>query len=137
MPDPRMVDLHAVVDKRSALMKAIAANRDGLKLNFCPFGCPDSEIDDFGYCRHLVGFTLDKKTYEPMVMDQNGRRIVQVPTEKRNGKIVPVLSKVEKGDQFVEITSSYRVYRDLPPEESETPDTEAADDKDEPCLLKA
>jgi hypothetical protein len=29
----------------------------GAKVNYCPFGCGADDLDDYGHCRHLVGFT--------------------------------------------------------------------------------
>lgn len=49
----------------------------GQKENHCPFGCSLEELEENGYCRHLVGFTNDKKVFEPlvpiMVPDHNGK----------------------------------------------------------------
>jgi len=33
---------------------------------FCPFGCQGDECDEKGYCAHLVGFTTDRETVEPL-----------------------------------------------------------------------
>src|ERR1700731_3755102 len=33
---------------------------------FCPFGCKGPECDERGYCAHLVGFTTDRETVEPL-----------------------------------------------------------------------
>lgn len=45
-------------EARAALSKTAA--------NHCPFGCQAGDLDDHGYCFHLMGFTDDKKTYEPV-----------------------------------------------------------------------
>jgi len=79
-------------------------NSRGEKINFCPHGCPDDDLDENGYCRHLVGFTNEPRlggTYEPMVVNDKGRRVVMGQSPQ----------KIQKGDQFVQITVSYRVYR--------------------------
>jgi len=34
--------------------------------NYCPLGCVAEELDEYGYCHHLVGFTADRKTLEPI-----------------------------------------------------------------------
>lgn len=34
---------------------------------YCPFGCKGNECDDKGYCGHLVGFTIDMATVEPIM----------------------------------------------------------------------
>ncbi len=32
----------------------------------CPFGCEAEDCDENGYCQHLVGFSNDTKTLEPL-----------------------------------------------------------------------
>jgi len=107
----------------SPLMQAKADALGGEKVNFCPFGCELDKLDEHGYCDHLVGFTNDKKVYEPMVKVK-GRRRVQPRMEKIGeeyddfGKVQPVtrpvLEQCKDGDQFVQITTSFRVYRRYP-----------------------
>lgn len=97
----------------------------GRVANLCPFGCKDHQLDDNGYCVHLIGFTEDKQTYEPMVRRQ-GRRVVQVPREKiltgdRNDDGEPDYEWGEprppecpKNARFVRITTCFRVYVEKP-----------------------
>lgn len=33
---------------------------------YCPFGCKGDQTDEKGYCAHLVGFTTDRETVEPL-----------------------------------------------------------------------
>lgn len=33
---------------------------------YCPYGCKGQECDDRGFCAHLVGFTTDRETVEPL-----------------------------------------------------------------------
>ncbi len=118
----------------SRLMQATLANKEGKVLNFCPFGCEGEDLDHMGYCDHLVGFTNDRKSYEPMEI-QDGMRIVQlrrplIETKTRRGKLVqregpPILEPCLPGDKFEQITTSWRVYRDI---DKQTP---AVDDKAE------
>ncbi len=111
----------------SPLMRAKANNPKGEKVNACPFGCTVEEIDDQGYCRHLVGFTVpgNDKLYEPLIV-KRGRRRVEVRREKimlgdnpsGNGEDdwtwgPPVYENVQDKDQLVKITTSSRVYRDV------------------------
>ncbi len=128
MADPRLLSPSERRMAVSELMKAKAANTTGEKVNFCPFGCGDEELDDNGYCRHLVGFTNDGKTFEPMVR-KGGRRVVQVHRDRvevvEGGEKTfefgpPVLEVVQKGDQLVKITISSRVYRDVGKELAKT-----------------
>lgn len=68
--------------------------------NLCPFGCEDDQLDEWGYCRHLVGFTNDNKIME---LRQRGS-----PKER-----------VKKSDIIVPREPSSRVYRDVPAEVTE------------------
>jgi hypothetical protein len=133
MADPRDIGPQRRRDTRSDLMKAQSAALDGEKVNFCPFGCTSDELDEHGYCRHLIGFTNDKKNFEPMVRVKRGRRMVKVRKEGtgeyvqdfeeddegyqhmvREEVMKPVLEPVLPADKLVQITISYRVYRDAP-----------------------
>jgi hypothetical protein len=72
-------------------------------VNYCPFGCEKEDLDDHGYCEHLIGFKNGKsKKYEPI----------------RNWKV-----KVKDGDATVEIPMpsvqcgrKMTRMRDCPPE---------------------
>ncbi len=105
----------------SPLMVAKGKASLGERVNFCKFGCTDEDLDDNGYCRHLVGFTIpgNEKLYEPMVMNEKGRRLVQVKYVEKNGKSVPVYEEVQKGDKLERITNCSRVYRDVPMTDAE------------------
>ena len=119
-------------DTRSDLMKLKSKMTNGEKVNACPFGCGIEDLDDNGYCDHLIGFTMDGVSYEPMVVDDRGRRVVQVPMEQvgerttpKGNKVPilkPVLGKVKKGDKLERITCSSRVYREAGCPEAELPD---------------
>jgi len=109
----------------SPLMRAKAASLDGQAVNFCPFGCTAEKLDEHGYCNHLIGFSNDKVTYEPMVRHRaNGRRVVQVRTKpvgqeyddlgNVHAVVKPVNEECLPTDKFVQITTSWRVYRKLP-----------------------
>lgn len=123
MADPR---LEAVPhgSKLSPLMYAKSKTKSGNKVNACPFGCVDRQLDQHGYCRHLVGFTVPGETqwYYPMTMGPGGRRIVKpktVPDEELSVEgeepiLKTVAEPVKEGDRLVLITSCSRVYRDVP-----------------------
>ncbi len=110
----------------SPLMRAKSQCQNGEKVNACPFGCEIEQIDDQGYCRHLVGFTIpgSETEFEPLVL-RRGRRVIQVAREKvlmgelaEDGKEDwhwgdPIYETVQKGDQLVRITTCCRVYRDV------------------------
>lgn len=125
MADPRQHGPQQRSANHSDLMKALGRASVGEKVNFCPFGCQEQHLDDHGYCRHLVGFTLpgDPTKYEPMVK-RNGKRVVQVPRPKvkvgadEEGDVFedgpPQYQDVLPGDQLVRITHCSRVYRDQP-----------------------
>ncbi len=111
----------------SPLMRAKQQAQNGEKVNACPFGCTIEDLDDQGYCRHLVGFTIpgNRKLYEPLVM-KRGRRVVQVARDKmKMGELAedgqedwvwgpPQYEQVQKTDTLIDITCSARVYRDIP-----------------------
>ncbi len=131
MADPRESPVETRKNPLSPLMRALTQNKAGEKVNFCPFGCEVEDLDDHGYCRHLIGFTNSSPTdckngkgvFEPMVKQQ-GRRIVQVkrpriargPDEEGIQQFEegpPDLPAVKKTDKLVQITVSHRVYRDV------------------------
>lgn len=123
MADPR---LEAVPhgSKLSPLMYAKARTKSGHKVNACPFGCTMQQLDQNGYCRHLVGFTVpgDDKYYYPQVRTGGGRRIVKPRTvvdeelscDGEEPIMKTVAEPVKDGDLLVLITSCHRVYRDVP-----------------------
>lgn len=116
MANPQEVGLEATrkKDNLSDLMRAKARCLTGEKVNACPYGCDMEDIDDNGYCKHLVGFTNDGKGMEPMVMDDRGRRMVRVKSEITDeGKTRRLLEPVLKTDKLVKITVSSRVYREV------------------------
>lgn len=123
--DELLKPISARKDPRSPLLKAsAAAGVTGEQVvNACPFGCLDEQLDEHGYCCHLVGFTNDKKKMEPMVLDHRGKRVVQVPFVIDKGKKVPQLVPVPKGATLIPISISWRVYdaagedpEELPPD---------------------
>jgi hypothetical protein len=74
--------------------------------NHCPFGCSMGDLDEYGYCGHLVGFTNDGKVIETVQTrkDKEGN-----PGNKYVSGKVKLL--VEKGDtlvnpEFVQILDS-------------------------------
>ena len=90
----------------SPLMQALSKASLGESPNFCPFGCQSEQLDENGYCRHLVGFTVpgEPHHFEPLAPpDAAGYRTV------RGARREPV----RKGDRLVQITVSSRVYRDV------------------------
>jgi hypothetical protein len=101
MADPREVQPQNRKDSQSPLMRALVAKKDGFVVNFCPFGCSDGELDDNGYCGHLVGFFNGGTTYEPRVRRKKDGRII---VDGRNRR------PMEKGFKLVKITTSARVY---------------------------
>lgn len=122
----------------SPLMLAKKNAKNGQKVNACPFGCTVAQLDEVGFCKHVVGITLpgDQTRFEPMIR-RRGRRVVQVdreriPTGDMNGDGEPEFEwgppryeKVQPGDVLVRITSSARVYRENVPEPARQPAAEA------------
>lgn len=123
MAHPQEVSVEQRMKKEhlSPLMRAKSKAKQGEKINACPFGCDVKNLDDHGYCRHLIGFTNDGKTYEPMIR-RGGKRRVEVKMEidpeeslGEDGEPLkrPVLEKVLPTDKLVKISISSRVYRDV------------------------
>jgi hypothetical protein len=70
--------------------------------NYCPFGCCLADMDENGACRHLVGFTNDGKTYEPLVMGARGLRIVDAMRfDRRTGLYTRNIKNVQAEDRIV------------------------------------
>jgi hypothetical protein len=106
--DPRVSDVgpKARAANLSPLMTAVLRASAGEKVNFCPFGCSDDDLDERGLCDHLIGYTNDGKTMEPVVL-VGGRRTVQVPMGT-DGK--PRRLPIPPGAKLERITCSARVY---------------------------
>jgi len=118
------------IDPRSPLMRAKSKALKGQKINVCPFGCKERNLDHNGYCKHVVGFTRDKRTYEPLVL-RKGMRRVEVPMIESGememddeGKLVPIMvpdpPPLQPGDKVARISDCYRVYRKV--EEQQRPE---------------
>lgn len=115
MADPRIYGPQQRSANLSDLMKAQGKASLGEKVNFCPFGCPDHRLDEVGYCRHLIGFSKDQKTVQPM-----RRR----DKDKRRQVFGREVQPIPANSVLVRITCDYRVYNlvplkplDLPPED--------------------
>jgi hypothetical protein len=100
-------------DPRSNLVKRQTAE-DTMAVEVCPFGCEKADMDGFGYCRHLIGFT-NAQLAEGPVKDAKGGE-VELLTVEENSKRKVVSGKrapLQRGDILIRITSSRRVYRDV------------------------
>jgi hypothetical protein len=89
-----------VDDRRQAL---------GEIINYCPFGCPKEDLDEYGYCRHLVGFTNEPKvggkveTIQPrMRKDPETKQLIDTGEKFVSGsKKHKHLAEVFPGDKLV------------------------------------
>jgi hypothetical protein len=116
--------------------KARLGAMQGQVVNWCPFGCKDEELSSTGFCYHLIGFTKDKKEYEPLVDVGGGEYRIMIKRDKimlqgyekpdsaghreRRWKWgPPQLERCKKGDRFERTTSEWRVYRDVEKPEQE------------------
>lgn len=102
--DPRVAGQKSA--NHSPLMERLQRASLGEKVNFCPFGCKEHELDELGLCDHLVGYTDDGRTMEP-VEKVRGRRVVQLP-QGPDGR--PRRVPVPPGSRLERITVSARVY---------------------------
>lgn len=93
----------------------------------CPYGCGNKECDDRGYCRHLIGFTLDGRNME--VLERWGPDNSYL----RHGKLVePVLHS----DIIVpRETPTSRVYRGAPGERPVLRQLSGGPDQDTAALV--
>lgn len=98
--DPRVMSHRKVKDMRSDLMKAKGESDQGAPPNFCPFDADPDHLNDQGYCEHLVGFSNDQETMEPVKYRPSGHPYLC------GEKPVPI----PKGAKLVRVTTSYRVY---------------------------
>jgi hypothetical protein len=90
-------------------MEAKSRASQGETVNACPFGCEDHELDELGYCHHLVGVTKDGKHMEVLTRDAQGRPYVSGYHK----------ALVKKTDKLERITTSFYVYRDVPKPQQE------------------
>jgi hypothetical protein len=117
--------------------------KPGGVLNHCPFRCTIDKLDELGYCEHLIGFTTNGQTLEPLkarlrqVFDiSTGRpmrdEITGKPILETDGTFFvdgrpQSLQPVLKGDVVKFVTQdgkqaiSGRVYRGKPGDPSPTP----------------
>ena len=74
--------------------------------NHCPFSCADHDLDEYGYCPHLIGFTNDGKRYEaisPLLRgeDAEGKPIDTGYKTVKCGKRGAERKLVQKSDKLV------------------------------------
>ncbi len=92
--------------------------------NYCPCGCRQEQLDSYGYCPHLVGFTGRRKQMECLVYDAKG-----IP-RVRGDKIEDIVKgdiivnpkyeqKDDNGTHMAEKWVSARVYRQCDEEVAE------------------
>lgn len=96
---PTAADLQAQNEQLSSAHSEAKAALEKTVANYCPFGCQGADLDDFGYCHHLVGFTNDRKTCEPQ---EKLYRAFKDGTPYDTGwKTVGGSIAIEPGDVFV------------------------------------
>ena len=93
----------------AALPRNAAAKPKGSIPLLCPFGCGRKEVNESGYCKHLIGFTDDNHNMElrqPQIT-KNGDDTGYEKVGTRRAKVLPT-------DWIVEMNSpTSRVYRDV------------------------
>jgi hypothetical protein len=102
-------------DGRTELVKAQA--EEGQTVNFCPFGCYDDELDEQGYCYHLIGFSPNGKALERNQVGPDGRVRTIAPVRKVNGRFQIVHDERvdRRRHKLIPIVhgGSFRVYEDV------------------------
>jgi len=126
----------------SPLMEALRS-ANGEPVNECPFGCEDEDLDEQGFCYHLIGVSPDGKKLERNIVGLDGRVRTICPVKKINGRnrFVPETIDREKLKRkkiiLKRITTSFRVYEDIErpdnwePAVSDELDDELPDDLEE------
>lgn len=77
--------------------------------NHCPFGCEGADLYERAYCRHLVGFSNDGKTMEPVEkimayppVDPDEPDAERIPRWNGNVRVNGrKRQKIQKGDKLV------------------------------------
>lgn len=109
MSDPRSTATKAKSANHSELMTALLeAIFTKTVVNRCPFGCSDDQLDQHGFCGHLVGFYNGGQTFEPRVVRKKDKRIVVDGTKRQ---------PMKQGYRLVRITTTARVYSPTPVKE--------------------
>jgi hypothetical protein len=142
-------------DKRESQLSPLMQwkNAGGVP-NLCPYGCPDEDLNEHGYCYHLIGFAnCDQMGGKPKVGARVERMTVvkgknqdyvqvHVPFKKVQvgpGKIKRVYDydRIQKSDILHQISTSYRVYRNIPrPDYLPREEIQVADDEPEEELIE-
>jgi hypothetical protein len=102
------------------------------KANYCPFGCATEDIDEYGYCHHLMGFTNDRLTYEQTrrlyrhnedgIPYDTGYRITNEPVECKKGDVFINPERPQIVNNAVHMAKAWvsdRVYRNVPKPEAD------------------
>ncbi len=116
---------------------------NGVVISYCQCNpkCDGPDIDDYGHCKHLIGFSADKKTYEPLKplirkggegMFDTGMKIVgtgmatprqlkpqlPIPEDKENNRVWLVnptgtqrLTQKQRGEGFTETFNVWHTWR--------------------------
>ena len=105
-------------DRRSDYLKAKAHVGGGV-INTCPYGCADHELDDRGFCKHMVGHTHpcgedERPTiFSLLKHDRTLDGTIKYDVLVNDGND---LQKVLPTDHLVQISVSCLVYRKNPGE---------------------
>ena len=113
-----------------------AQEKPGGVQNHCPFLCNIEKLDELGYCKHLMGFTTNGQTFEPLKLrmrqvfdiyagkpmrdEQTGKPILETDNTYYVDGRVESLQLVQKSDVVKFVTQdgkpavSGRVYRGQP-----------------------
>lgn len=90
--------------------------------NHCPFGCSRADLDDNGYCHHLLGFTNDGVVVERIGRMRGHTAVFHAkkPKDRVTVQAGDVLVNPQDEQKIGGVTylakrwASSRVYRDLP-----------------------
>lgn len=105
-------------DRRSDYLKAKAFS-GGAVVNTCPYGCEDHQLDDRGFCKHLVGHSHpcgeeERPTvFSPLKYDRTLSGEIKYDVLVNDGNDI---QEVLLSDELVRISVSHMVYRKNPGE---------------------
>lgn len=115
---------HQKRDPRSDFKRKRDEADDPREVNACPFGCEHADLDELGYCKHLIGFTNAPLPEGKIEKDPQPHMIEDILSDKPKGALqrrqveAGRSQPLKVGDVLVRITSSSRVYRKTPPVEA-------------------
>lgn len=122
-----MTDTPTLQQRIQAIHQEAKGELSKQKNNYCPFACAMEDLDEYGYCHHLMGFTNDRVTFEKTgklyrhnddgIPYDTGQKITSGSTPCQRGDIFinPERPQIVNGAvNMAKAWVSDRVYRNVP-----------------------